>query len=390
MTVQKTNFDVVIDRGQTDSVKWNMYGEGVLPLWVADMDFQAPQPVIDALKARVEQGVYGYQGFAPALRQLLVERLKTRHNMDVQENQIVFTPGLVFALNVTVRMVGNEGDGVMLNTPIYPPFLSSIQNQGKTLVGVELKATVDAENIMRYELDFDALEAAITPQTKLFMFCNPHNPIGRVYTREELEKLAAFIIKHDLILVTDEIHCDLLAKGQTHISIASLSSEIADRTITLLAPSKTFNIPGLGLGFVVIQNEDLRKKFQKYSEQSGGFVNLFGYTGALAAYRDSQPWLDDLLVYLEDNRDLLVDYVSEHFPECTITKPEGTYLAWMDCRPLNLPDVPYQFFLKEAKVACNDGITFGQGGEGFIRINYGCSRSTLLEALERMREALGR
>ncbi len=383
-----TNLNSFIDRRhQFDCAKWTMYPEEVIPLWVADMDFRSPEPVMEALNKRVEHGIFGYQGDAPELREVLIERLHRRHKLDVTGEQIVFMPGLVFGLNTVGRTVGAPGSGVLMNTPVYPPFLGVPKNNERLLQTAPLASSV-TDGILRYEIDFDALEAAVTPETKLFLLCNPHNPVGRVYSRTELETLAEFCLRHDLILCADEIHCDLVYEGSQHISIASLSPEMADRTVTLLAPSKTFNLPGFGLGLAVIQNEELRKQVVETMHKIGAGPNALAFTAAEAAYRDGQPWLDQVLAYLQGNRDALVEFVQEKFPDAPITQPEGTYLAWIDCRALNLQPEPYQFFLDNAHVAFSGGAGFA--GEGFIRVNYATTRDTLMEGMNRAARSLGR
>ena len=381
------DFDTLIDRQDTDCVKWSIYERDVIPMWVADMDFSAPAPVLEALHQRIDHGVFGYQMDCPSLREVLVDRLQTRHGIQATSEELLFTPGIVSALNIICRTFGEPGDGVLVNTPIYPPFLSAPKVGDKVVQTVPLAEARDG-SCLRYEIDFDALEAAVTPRTKIFLFCNPHNPVGRVYTRVELERIADFVLRHDLILFSDEIHCDLLHPGSQHISIASLSTEIAERTITLSAPSKTFNIPGLGLGFAVIENPEFMRKMRSAIYENAAFVNTLAYTAAEAAYRDGQAWLDGLLAYLTENRDLMVDFMHEHLPQIPLTKPEGTYLAWLDCRSLNTEESPYTFFLNHARIAFNDGAAFGEDGQGFVRLNYGCTRSTLVDALERMREAV--
>lgn len=381
------DFDTPIERQDTDCVKWSVYERDVIPMWVADMDFSAPAPVLEALHQRIDHGVFGYQMDCPSLREVLVDRLQTRHGIQATSEELLFTPGIVSALNIVCRTFGEPGDGVLVNTPIYPPFLSAPRVGDKVVQTAPLAETHDG-SCLRYEIDFDALEAAVTPRTKIFLFCNPHNPVGRVYTRMELERIADFVLRHDLILCSDEIHCDLLHPGSRHISIASLSPEIAERTITLSAPSKTFNIPGLGLGFAVIENPEFMRKLRSAIYENAAFVNTLAYTAAEAAYRDGQAWLDALLVYLTENRDLLVDFMREHLPQIPLTKPEGTYLAWLDCRALNTEESPYRFFLNHARIAFNDGASFGEDGKGFVRLNYGCTRSTLVDALDRMREAV--
>jgi cysteine-S-conjugate beta-lyase len=304
-------------------------------------------------------------------------------------------PGLAYSLGVMCKLTGEAGTGVLMQTPVYHPFLQAVKNNNQILQAAELTCVRTNGNI-RYEIDFDAFERTITPETRLFLMCSPHNPVGRVWSRAELERIAEICLRHNVVICSDEIHCDLLMGDTPHIPIASLSPEVADNTITMMAPSKTFNLPGLGLGFAIIQNVELLSKLKGLEMRHEiAHVTSMGITAALAAYRDGQAWLDELLPYLRENRDTLTDYFAEHFPNMPITSPEGTYLAWIDARAVNipattrdLPGAPNEFFLNEAKVAVQEGKIFGQGGEGFLRLNYGCTRATLLEALERMRAAL--
>jgi cystathionine beta-lyase len=381
------DFDTVLERRGTGSVKWDIYGPDVLPLWVADMDFLSPKPILRALKDRVEHGIFGYAFDDPALRQVLVERMARLYNWTIEAKDILFLPNLVSALAATSRAFAAEGEGVLMNTPVYPPFLASPQTCDRQQIVAPLALTTQGQ-IMRYELDMDALEAALTPTTRIFMLCNPHNPVGRAYTRAELETIAEFCLRHNLLIVSDDIHCDLLLDDVQHIPIASLSPEVAAQTITLMAPSKTFNIPSLGLGFVIAQDAAVRARFEKATAYVVPHPGPMGFVAALAAYTECQPWLDALLPYLRGNRDYLVDYVQQHFPQVMVTRPEATYLSWMDFRALNLPDSPFKFCLERARVAFNDGALFGEAGAGFLRVNLGCPRSTLHEALERVREAV--
>jgi cystathionine beta-lyase len=380
------NFDTPINRRDSDSAKWNWFDPDVLPMWVADMDFQSPEPIIRALRERVDHGVYGYTIDSPELREILVERLRTRHQLEVAPDHLLFLPNLVVGLNIVARAVGERGDSVLLSTPIYFPFLNAIAAQERVVNDVPLAQT-RTNGLLHYEIDFDALEAAITPQTKLLMLCNPHNPVGRVFTRAELERLADVCLRHDLIISSDEIHCDLVYQPESHISIASLAPEIAARTVTLLGPSKAFNLPGLGFGAAVVPNDDLRQKIQQIGWSTGEHAYTMGIVAAVAAYRDGQSWLDELVAYLRANRDALVEYVNTHLPDVATTCPEGTFLAWLDCRDLGLEN-PFQFFLDKARVGLTDGAPFGKGGEGFVRLNFACPRSTLMDGLERMRAAL--
>jgi len=378
------DFDRLIDRRHSDSVKWHYYGDDVLPMWVADMDFLSPEPAIRALRERVEHGVFGYGTDLPELRQVLVDRLADLYGWRVLPRDLVFLPGVITGFNLACRAVTAPGDGMLVQTPIYPPILRVPGNVGLTCDEMELTRQPDGY----YTIDFDLFEKTITGRTRIFVLCNPHNPVGRAFQRQELERMAEICLRHNVVICSDEIHCDLLFRGVQHIPIASLDAEIANHTITLIAPSKTFNIAGLQCSVAIIQNADLRKKFKAARVDLVNEVNILGLVAALAAYREGQEWLDELLVYLEANRDLLVQYVSEQMPGIRMGKPEATYLAWLDCRQAGIPGNPHKFFLEQAKVAVNDGVTFGRGGEGFIRLNFGCPRSTLLEALDKMRAAL--
>lgn len=382
------DFDKRIDRRGTNCGKWEYFGDGVLPMWVADMDFCSPPPVIEALRQRVEHGVFGYGNYEPReMLEVVIERLATRHHLNVGKETIAFLPGLIVGLNAVCRAIGDAGDEILTLTPAYPPFFDAVKWAGKQLVDVPLATTSDGV-LLRYEIDFDALEAAITPRTKLLLFCNPHNPVGRMYSRAELERIADIALRHDLIICSDEIHCDLSFDAE-HISTATLSPEVADRTITLLAPSKTFNLAGLSCAFSVTTNPELREKIAAVKNGMVGHPNIFGFVAATAAYRYGQPWLDEVLPYLRENRDTVVDYVATNMPGVKVTRPEGTYLSWLDFNALELPDnKPADFFLKTAKVALNEGAAFGKGGEGFARLNFGCPRSMLLEGLDKLHDAL--
>ena len=378
------DFDELIDRRASDCLKWYAYDADVLPLWVADMDFRAPEPVIQALQRRVAHGVFGYCLAPPELRQVIVERLGRLYGWQVATEDLVFTPGVVPGFNLAARAVASPGDGMLVQTPVYPPILHAPANCGLTSNEMALTPRPDGQ----YEIDFDLFAAIITEQTRVFLLCNPHNPVGRVFRRDDLARLAELCLRHNIVICSDEIHCDLLFAGHQHVPIAYLAPEIADRTITLMAPSKTFNVAGLYCSVAIIQNKDLREKFKAARADLVGWPNILGYTAALAAYRDGQPWLDEVLRYLEANRDFLFQYVNEHLPGIRLAQPEATYLAWLDCRQAGIPGNPHEFFLKEARVALNDGATFGRGGEGFVRLNFACPRATLVEALERLKTAL--
>jgi cystathionine beta-lyase len=387
MTTMTYDFDTLAQRRGTGAIKWEYYDADVLPMWVADMDFPSPEPVVQALRARLDHPYFGYSFNPLDVREMLAERLKRLYGWDVQPDQIALLSGIVSGLNVAARAIGAPGDGLLVQTPVYPPFLTAAEYQDRVLQVAELTRVQNGCTI-RYEIDFDQFEAAITSHTRLFILCNPHNPVGRMYSRAELERLAAICQRHKIVICSDEIHCDLVLDGRQHIPLAALSPEIAQNTITLMAPSKTYNLPGLHFGFAVIQNPDLKKQFERAGAGIAGYPNLMGFAAAMAAYQYGQPWLDAVLTYLGANRDYVVDYVAEHFPQTSITHNEGTYLAWIDWRAVGLPGSPYQFFLDKARVALNDGEAFGQGGAGFTRLNFACPRPLLREALERMRVAL--
>ena len=377
------DFDTLKDRKGTDSAKWKKYGDGVLPLWVADMDFVSAEPILRALHERVDHGFFGYAMPLEELCQTIRDRLKVLYAWEVPSEDLYFLPGLVTGLNFAVQAFANPGEGVLVQPPVYPHFLKDPVHHGRALLDPPLVPKADT-----YEVDFEAFERAITPQTKIFILCNPHNPVGRVYTQTELEKMAEICLRHRLVICSDEIHCDLVYEGFRHIPIAALGSEVAKSTISLIAPSKTYNLAGLRCGFAVIQNPELASGWKKATLGLNPGLNIMGQVAALAGYRDGKEWLDQVLAYLQGNRDFLSRCVAKKLPGVRMTRMEATYLAWLDCRGAGISGNPFQFFLKEAKVALNDGTEFGRGGEGFVRLNFACPRNMLEEALERMSGAL--
>ena len=374
------DFDTVIDRRQTDSLKWERYRDrDILPLWVADMDFCSPPAVIEALHARVAHGVFGYTLPPRALIETVVGMLAEEFGWQVEPGWLVWLPGLVTGLNVACRAVGKEGDGVLTMTPAYPPFLTAPGLSGRELITVPL-----AEADTRWTIDLAALAAAITPRTRLLLLCNPHNPTGRVFTRAELSRLATIAAQHDLVVCADEIHNGLLLdQDKQHLPFAALGPEAARRTITLIAPSKTFNLPGLGCSLAIIADRALRARFQNAMAGIVPHVNALGYTAALAAYRDSRAWQAALLAYLRGNRALVAEAVAS-MNGITMAPVEATYLAWLDCRQADIAD-PAGFF-DQAGVGLSDGREFGT--PGFVRLNFGCPRATLQIALAQMQQAL--
>ena len=378
------DFDTLIDRRRSDSTKWNIYAEDVLPLWTADMDFRVPEPVVEALRARADHGVFGYCREPAELRALLVDRLARLYGWQVEPAWIIFQTGVLVSFQEVCRVAAGPGDGVLVQPPVYPPIFGAPAHNRSLHQEAPLRRRADGT----YDIDMEAFEAAVTDRTRVFILCNPHNPVGRAYTRRELEPLAEVCLRKDVLICADEIHCDLLAPGVVHTPIAAIAPEIARRSVTLMAPSKTFNVPGLRCSFAIVPDPDLRGRLSTPHANAFSEVNNFGLAAAIAAYRDGQAWLDAVLAYLAGNRDAVVEFVRREMPRIRVAAPEATYLAWLDCRESGIPGSPYQFFLDHARVALSNGPDFGTGGEGFVRLNFGCSRATLMEALGRMAAAL--
>lgn len=383
------DFDTVVERRDTNCYKWDLYGDDVLPLWVADMDFQSPQVVVDRIKQRADHGIFGYTPPPKALKEAIVQRMKERYDWTVDPEHLVFNPGMVLMLNVVAQTVGKAGDGILMQTPVYGPFLTVPSHRGRFANTVDMKRVDQDNNIFSYEIDYSTFEAGMTKQTSLFYLCNPHNPVGRAFRRDELQQMADLCLKHDVVICEDAIHSDLLMDDNNYTPIASLSPEIAQQTITLIAPSKTFNIPGLALSIAIIPNDELRQKMTSISQMSGYHADILAYEAGLAAYQEGGAWLEALLAYLTENRDTAVKFIQEELPMLKTTVPEATYLQWIDCSGLDVGERTYQeFFVQEAKVALNPGQFFGSTATDFVRLNFGCPRSTLLEALERMKAAI--
>lgn len=392
MTIQY-DFDKVIDRRKSDSIKWQVYGEDVLPMWVADMDFISPEPVVRALRERVDHGIFGYptgimnpKDEIPDLYAAMIDRLENLYNWKVQAEELILLPGVVPGFNLACQTFAKQSEAVLFQTPVYPPILHSAENTGIQQQEMELTRNLDGS----YSVDWQAFEEGITPNTKMFILCNPHNPVGRVFTKEELNNFAEICMKNEVLIISDEIHSDLIFEPYHHIPIAAIDPEVAQNTITLIAPSKTYNIAGLQFSVAIVQNPTIREKMNKAKDVLLHWVNSLGMVAAQAAYQDGQEWLDQVLVYMQANRDYLHQYLLEYMPEIKMAVPEGTYLAWLDCRNAGIEGNPQKFFLEKGKVAFNDGETFGKGGKGFIRLNFGCPRSLLTEGLQRMQTALHR
>ena len=373
------NFDRIINRRGSNAIKWDLFGEETLPLWVADMDFASPKEVISEVQARLEHPIFGYQSKDMELLDVIVDWMFKQHGWKITPEDILLVPGVVAGFNWAVRSFTEIKDSFIFQTPVYFPFFNISQNNNVQQVTVPLKNTDNG-----YEIDFDEFEGKIREDTRIFILCNPHNPVGRVYRKDELERLGEICLANDILICSDEIHCDLVYPGHTHLPIASLSKELAMNTITLMAPSKTFNMPGLHFSFAVVQNENLRSKMTKARNGIIGEPNILAQSAAKAAYKYGGEWLGALLKYLDQNRQLVVEFTKANIPEIRVHSPEGTYLAWLDCSALNLKEGPYKFILENAKVALNDGKMFGGNSSGFVRLNFGCPKSVLIKALNQM------
>ncbi|MEN8662094.1 MAG: MalY/PatB family protein [Lentimonas sp.] len=382
MTAHSYNFDTCPDRTGYGSLKWDKYkGRDILPLWVADMDFETAPEIMAGLQQRLDHRIFGYTIPHQAPIEAVINYLDRAHGYSARASWLNFLPGLVPAINLCCHAFTEPGDSVMTATPVYPPFISAPDYAGRELIKVPL--CLDADN--QWTLDIDAMEAAVTPKTKIFVLCSPHNPVGRVLSRDELTKVTDFCERHDLILISDEIHCDLVFDANAkHTVTATLNEAIAARTVTLMAPSKTYNLPGLACAFSVIEDPKLRAQFQKTIRGIITEVNCFGYAGCAAAYNHGEPWRQALVTYLRGNYELVYKFIKEQLPEITFRPMESTYLAWFDVAKLEL-DNPIMYF-EDNGVGLTDGTPFG--GLQHVRLNFGCPRSRLVEGLEKIEAAV--
>lgn len=392
-------FDKLIDRIGSDSAKWDgapvIFGEAdILPMWVADMDFAVAEPITQAILKRAAHPIYGYEIESDSVRQAVVDRLYQKFNWRVEKQWLVFSTGVVHALHMIIMAFTKPGDGVILQPPVYYPFFSAITHNGCTVIENQL-ALQDGG----YVMDFEGLKNGFRPnysglrpepsRARMMLLCSPHNPVGRVWQREELEETAAIVIDNDGIIISDEIHAELLLDGHRHIPTATLGEEVAMNTITCFAPSKTFNLAGLKASVMIIPNPTLRRVFR---ERTAGFLSTpcpFGMAAMEAAFRHGDPWLKELIAYLEDNLRFLKDFIETRIPSIRVMPIEGTYLVWLDCRAMGMDDRGLRAFMrKKAKVGLDDGFIFGSGGSGFQRINIACPQSRLEEGLRRIEAAL--
>ena len=394
----KYDFDQVCDRKNTDCAKWDsvqsLFGsEDLIPMWVADMDFPVAQPIVEALKKRAEHPFYGYTMPGTGVVQAVVDRMQRKYDWEIKPEWVVFTPGVVPALNVAVRMLTRPGDEVIIQEPVYFPFFPAVTSSGCQISTNELKLINN-----HYEMDFEDLEGRFQPRTgmrpipsrvKAFMLCNPHNPVGRLWNKEELIRVGEMAVRHGAVVISDEIHCELLFKGHNHTPFASISEAFEQNSIVCMAPSKTFNLAGLEASSVIIPNKKLRTDFAATRAGILPGPSLFGYVAMEAAYRLGDEWLEQLLDYLQGNLDFLLDFFADRIPRIKVIKPEGTYLVWLDCRELGMDKIELRsFFRNKARLGLDDGFLFGSGGSGFERMNIACPRVILNEALHRIESAV--
>ncbi len=386
MDIMKYNFDEKVERFNTNSLKWDLTershkDKDIIPLWVADMDFKVPDEVVSAIKDRADHGIFGYTMRSREGYQAVIAWMKKRYNWDVEREWIKFAPGVVPGLNLIVGAFTKPGDEVIIQTPVYHPFYSIIKNSGCQIVENPLKVVKG-----RYEMDFDNLKSVITKKTKMIILCSPHNPVGRVWTKEELTQLGNIALENNILVVADEIHGDLVFKPNVQTAYASISEEFANKCIICTAPNKTFNIAGLQTANIIIKNKKLRTLYEVQLEKSCiEGPNVLGDIAQAAAYTYGEEWYQEVMEYLNENIEYTLNFFKTRIPKIKFYKPEGTYMLWLDCSALHMNNEHLnEFFLKKCKVWLNNGTTFGKGGENFMRLNIATSRSTLKEAYERI------
>ena len=384
------NFDEPAKRDGTNCIKYDLREEtfgikDVIPMWVADMDFNTPDFIIKSLQDSLDHKIYGYSFRPPEYFLSIIEWLKCRHNWTIEKEWICFSPGIVPALNFCTLAFTQPGDNIIVQPPVYFPFFSAAESHGRKLIYNRLTES-DGEWVM----DYDSLVAGIDGKTKMIFISNPHNPIGRVWTSDELNKLADICLKNNILIISDEIHCDLVLPGFCHTPFASLSEKIAENTITCIAPSKTFNLAGLSTSSVIISNPVLRKSFNRIVENLHvGNGNIFGTIASIAAYSHGHKWLDALLDYVDHNIDFVEDYCRKMIPEIIPVQPEATYMIWLDCRKFGMTGKELRnFFVTRAGIGMNEGSTFGPGGEGFMRMNLATTHQTVMKAMEQIEKAV--
>ena len=389
------NFDRIVERRNTNSLKWTQYPADVLPLWVADMDFQTPEPIRDALRAALDHGILGYEFLQRRTQQVVTARMERLYGWQVDPDWVVATTGVVTGFNIAARAICNPGDGVLIHTPVYNMFYPLYKHLKLTQQSVPITFATEG-HVLHPQIDIDRFAGAFqtnNAQTRMFLFCHPHNPLGMTFTHQDLQGIAEICLQNEVTTVSDEIHSELLLNSSKHIPLATLSQEIADKSITLIAASKTFNTAGLFCAFAIIPNPELRARFTQVNEEITGHVSSLGLIASEAAFSGScDDWLKDLLVYLRDNRDFVAEYLTENFPDTRFTIPHATYLQWIDfgeyVKSGQIDTLPFDYFLNKARVALSSGNIFGEGFGNFVRLNFAAPRSLVAEGLERMLRSL--
>jgi len=383
-----TNFNIVPDRSKNFNLtKWTWYGKGILPMWVADMDFPAPKPILDDLRTALDHGVLGYEIPGKVLQETVAARMEHLYKWKVAPESVVAAPGIVSGFTIAARAFCTPKRGVAIQTPVYNEFHEVKENVDTPQIDIPLVKSVKG-NIISYEIDWDLFERRVK-KAGIFLLCNPHNPLGIIFSRRELTRMAEICIKHKVMIVSDEIHSELLLDDNKFTPMARISREIEKHVVTLVAPSKTFNVPGLFCGFAIIPNKDLREPFEKEMHHLRLHVASMGLHAARTAFSGKcDGWLAELNRYLTANRDFLVDYVTRYMPGVCTTIPDATYLGWLDFTQTSIDGSPFEFFKEKAKVALSEGKIFGKEGAGHVRINFGTTRALLKEGLERMRKAM--
>jgi cystathionine beta-lyase len=394
----KYDFDEICSRQNTDCTKWDAKGAifgsaDVIPMWVADMDLPAARPIVEAIKKRAEHEFYGYSLPGPGLIQAVIDRMQRKFNWKIQPEWIVFTPGVIPAISVALRALSHPGDEIILQEPVYYPFFPVVKLSGCQVLNNQLKLVGE-----RYEMDFADLESKFRPRVGMYdtpsrvraiVLCNPHNPVGRLWGWEELTRLGNIVINHGAIVISDEIHSEILFRGNKHVPFATISEKFEQNCILCFAPSKTFNLAGLEASSIIIPNQEIRERFIETRTSIVPNPNLFGLVAMEAAYRYGDEWLEQLLEYLQGNLEFALEYFPRKIPKIKTIKPQGTYLLWLDCRALGLDDMALRDFMRtKARVGLDDGFLFGAGGSGFQRMNIACPRRTLKQALGQIETAV--
>lgn len=384
------DFDERVNRKGTGCLKWDYVdkvykGNDLLPMWIADMDFRVAPAIADRMRQQIDSSAFGYGAMPQEAYEAVIGWMRERHRYEVQRDWFCFTPGVVAALFFAVDAFSAPGEDIMVCPPTYGPFFKAIEQQGRNAIKVPLLR----DGTGWYTFDFDGMEAAVTPRTRALMLCSPHNPVGRVWTRQELRRIADFALRHDLIVIDDEIHHDLVFGGREHIMLGRISDEIAQRSVICTAPSKTFNIAGLHTSNIFIPNEELRRRFRECAQKHhAAGPHAFSGPALIGAYGESADWVDEMVAYVDGNHAYVNDFIAQHLPRLSVCRAEGTYLAWINCEGMGMePEEIKRFFVDKCQLGLNAGTEYGPGGEQYMRMNLACPRAYVAEAMERIQKA---